>query len=241
MIIEPAQRVQQLHTVLEQHSRSYSSGSPEISDAMYDALMAELRSIERERPDLVCAWSPTQRVMESLSGLLPARKHSRPMLSLSNAFNADDVEAWIRKMVKLSGSQTGWTLTVQPKIDGLSVALVDERGVFVQALTRGNGCLDGACELEFSDGRRLPIQEVVTHGIVGEVKCYDTTKGTVEWQPITDFYENDECDDWLEISAADGDGEVRTISLTRNHQVFVVGRGYVRADALLEGDMLLDG
>ncbi len=113
--------------------------SPLISDLEYDRLLNELKAIEAEHPDWVTPDSPTQRV-----GAIPLDKfekvrHPAPILSLANAFGADDARAWFERVQKLDERVAAAQFVVEPKIDGLSVVLHYRDGIFVQGATRGNG------------------------------------------------------------------------------------------------------
>lgn len=119
----------------------YAQDAPEISDAAYDALMAELRQLEETYPELVSADSPTQRVGTDAVTTFQPFRHRVPMLSLDNAFGADDLRAWeekIRRQLALD-AVTPIEYVCELKIDGLSVSITYEQGVFVSGATRGDG------------------------------------------------------------------------------------------------------
>lgn len=118
--------------------RYYVLDNPEISDSEYDALMRELKQIEDAHPSLVTPYSPTQRVGAEPIEALGVVNHPRPLLSLANAFNDDDVEAWFRRISSLLPGQQ-FDFVCELKIDGLAVALTYEDGQLVTGATRGNG------------------------------------------------------------------------------------------------------
>jgi len=127
---------------MAQHDRSYHQlDAPTVSDADYDALRRRNEAIEARFPDLVRADSPSKRV-----GAAPAQgfakvTHARPMLSLANAFDADDVAeflARIRRFLNLADDAVV-DVVAEPKIDGLSVSLRYENGAFIKGATRGDG------------------------------------------------------------------------------------------------------
>ena len=139
---DAAARAAELRAQIAHHNRLYYElDRPEVSDADYDALMDELRALERRHPEIVTPDSPTQRVGAAPSGKFPKVRHSVPMLSLANGFTAEDVNAFIdrvRRFLKLGASEP-FELTAEPKIDGLSLSLRYERGVLVRGATRGDG------------------------------------------------------------------------------------------------------
>ncbi len=113
--------------------------APVISDAEYDKLAAELKAIEAENPGWVTPDSPSQRAGVTPSEKFEKVRHPRPILSLANAFGADDARAWFERIRKLDDRVEKAKFTVEPKIDGLSVVLHYRNGLFVQGATRGDG------------------------------------------------------------------------------------------------------
>ena len=132
-------RVERLRSEIErQDYLYYVLDSPEIEDAEYDALMRRLRDIEEKHPGLVTPDSPTQRVAgEPVEGFEQAR-HLRPMLSLGNAFDEDELLAWHARVANLL-ERDDFEMVCELKYDGLAVALTYEEGVLVRGATRGNG------------------------------------------------------------------------------------------------------
>ena len=139
---DAAARVAELRAQIARHNRLYYElDRPEVSDADYDALMDELRALERAHPKLITPDSPTQRVGGAPSGKFPKVRHAVPMLSLANAFAPEDVAGFVdrvRRFLKLDAAER-IELTAEPKIDGLSLSLRYERGVLVRGATRGDG------------------------------------------------------------------------------------------------------
>lgn len=132
-------RVEELRSLINYHDyRYYVLNSPEISDAEYDELMRELRRLEEQYPQLVTPDSPTQRVSGQPVEAFGIVEHRVPMLSLANAFNSDELRAWERRVRNFVGDRE-ITYVVEPKIDGLAVALVYENGRFTTGATRGDG------------------------------------------------------------------------------------------------------
>ena len=116
----------------------YARDAPEITDFQYDLLMKRLRHLESEHPGLINPESPTQRVGGQPSHPFNQVEHPTPMLSLGNAFNAEDLRAWHERTSKLLGNST-FPMTVELKIDGLAIRVVYQDGRLVIAATRGNG------------------------------------------------------------------------------------------------------
>ncbi|WP_375421177.1 NAD-dependent DNA ligase LigA [uncultured Sphingomonas sp.] len=139
---EAAAALESLAAEIARHNRLYhADDAPELSDAEYDALVRRNAAIEQAFPALVRADSPSRSVGAAPAGHLAKVAHARPMMSLDNAFaDADVVEfvARVRRFLKLA-DDAPVALTAEPKIDGLSCSLRYERGVLVQALTRGDG------------------------------------------------------------------------------------------------------
>ena len=133
------ERIDELRKLINYHNhRYYVLDSPEISDAEYDALMAELKQLEDAHPELITPDSPTQRVGAEPVAAFGIVVHPRPLLSLANAFNDEDLEAWYRRVTNLvPGHQLDFVCEL--KIDGLAVALTYENGLLVTGATRGDG------------------------------------------------------------------------------------------------------
>jgi DNA ligase (NAD+) len=112
---------------------------PVVSDYEYDQLMQELRRIEEEHADWVTEDSPTQRVGAPISERFEKVPHPAPILSLSNAFNKEDIKAWVERIKRLDKRIARADFVVEPKFDGLSVVLHYRNGRFVQGATRGDG------------------------------------------------------------------------------------------------------
>ncbi len=113
--------------------------SPLISDAEYDRLLAELKEIESKYPDLITPDSPTQRVGGEVAGGFARVEHPSPILSLGNAFDASEVTAWFDRISKLDTRVLEASFVAEPKLDGLTVVLHYEKGVFQLGATRGDG------------------------------------------------------------------------------------------------------
>ena len=136
-------RIKTLHDQLHYHNhRYYVLDDPEIPDSEYDKLLRELQSIEENHPEALTADSPTQRVGATPLDEFKQVKHLVPMLSLGNAFHAEEVVAFEKRLVDrldFDDALNQLEYTVEPKLDGLAVSLLYENGVLIQGATRGDG------------------------------------------------------------------------------------------------------
>ncbi len=132
-------RVRELREQINYHNhRYYVLDSPEISDAEYDALMAELRRLEEEHPELITTESPTQRVGAAPVEAFGVVEHPMPLLSLSNVFSYDELLAWHKRISNLVPGQD-MDFVCELKLDGLAVALTYTDGRLTTGATRGDG------------------------------------------------------------------------------------------------------
>jgi DNA ligase (NAD+) len=140
--LEAAAELKRLAREIATHDRAYhTDDAPVIPDAEYDLLRIRNISVEMRFPHLVRADSPSKRVGGAVASGFTKVVHARPMLSLGNAFNADEVrefDARVRRFLGL-GEDEAVELVAEPKIDGLSVTLRFDSGSFVQGATRGDG------------------------------------------------------------------------------------------------------
>lgn len=136
---EIADQASRLREQINHHNyRYYVLDDPEVPDAEYDRLFRELQALEEQHPDLVSSDSPTQRVGATPLSAFNEVKHMIPMLSLGNAFEGDEVLAFGRRVTeKLESEEV--VFTAEPKLDGLAISLLYEKGVLVRAATRGDG------------------------------------------------------------------------------------------------------
>ena len=133
------ERAAKLRRELERHNRLYYvEDAPEITDAEYDRLFAELVELETAHPELASPDSPTQRVGAPPLDAFPEVRHRTPMLSLANAFDEEAVRAFDRRAREALGVEA-IDYCVEPKFDGLAVSLSYRDGVLVQGATRGDG------------------------------------------------------------------------------------------------------
>jgi DNA ligase (NAD+) len=136
---ESIQRAAFLRQEIDRHNELYyAQARPEISDRQFDQLFAELTELEQKHPALQTLDSPTQRVGgRPMEGFVTV-PHRVPMLSMDNTYSLDELRAFDQRLRKLLDEEP-IRYTVEPKIDGVSISLIYERGLFVRGLTRGDG------------------------------------------------------------------------------------------------------
>ncbi len=133
------ERIAELREQINYHNhRYYVLDSPEISDSEYDALMAELRELEEEYPDLITPESPTQRVGAAPLEAFGAVEHRVPLLSLANVFSSEELLGWHKRISNLVPGRE-MDFVCELKLDGLAVALTYTDGRFTTGATRGDG------------------------------------------------------------------------------------------------------
>lgn len=135
-----AERAASLRQQIERANYAYYVlDAPEISDAEYDRLFRELQALETDHPEVLTPDSPTQRVGAPVASALAKYTHRRPMLSLANAFSAEELAAWEERNARLVPEVRTAGYTTEIKIDGAAVSLTYENGRFTVGATRGNG------------------------------------------------------------------------------------------------------
>jgi len=172
--MSPRQKALRLREAIERHNRLYYvEDAPEITDAEYDALFRELQALETEHPELRSPDSPTQRVGGAPIDGFGEVRHRTPMLSIGNAFEADEVAAFDKRMREGLGVDAV-EYAVEPKFDGLAVSLTYRDGAFVQGATRGDGTTGEDVTLNLRTVRSVPLK-VSAPGLLevrGEVLMY---------------------------------------------------------------------
>ncbi|HUN86603.1 MAG TPA: NAD-dependent DNA ligase LigA [Terracidiphilus sp.] len=157
-----AKRIEELRTELRRHEHFYYvMDAPQISDAEYDALMNELKRLEADNPELLTPDSPTQRVGGKPAEGFKKVRHSRPMLSLDNAYSEEELADWDRRVHELAGNLTV-EYTAELKLDGLSVALTYEPAAhggasLIHGVTRGDGQIGEDVTSNIRTIRSVPI------------------------------------------------------------------------------------
>ena len=157
MVQNAGKRVEELRAEIRRHDyRYYVLSEPEISDRQYDELFAELKRREQAHPELVTPDSPTQRVSgQPVEGFATLR-HTVPMLSVDNTYNADELKAFDDRVRRQLGS-SDYDYVVELKIDGLAVSLRYERGVLVAGATRGDGEVGDDVTANIRTIRAIPL------------------------------------------------------------------------------------
>jgi len=160
---DPRPRVGALRRLIERYDHEYYVlDAPTVPDAEYDRVFAELQALEREHPELASADSPTARVGGAVAGGFAAVRHSRPMLSLSNAFDDDAVRGFDRRTRELLAEAgvdpAGLRYSAELKYDGLAVSLRYEGGRLVRGATRGDGAVGEDVTANIRTIRAIPLR-----------------------------------------------------------------------------------
>lgn len=181
MTAGPAARAAELREQLKRHDyRYYVLDDPQIPDAEYDRLMGELRTLEAAHPELVTPDSPTQRVAGTPSAAFGEIVHRVPMLSLDNAFSAEDVAAFDRRLHERLGVDGDLDYVAEPKLDGLAITLIYAQGRLEQAATRGDGVTGEDVTANVRTVRTVP------HSLRGQAPPLIEVRGEV-FMPLKGF------------------------------------------------------
>ena len=152
-------RVDEIRQEINHHNyRYYVLNEPVVSDSEYDQLMVELRKIEDEHPDWITPDSPTQRTGAPSSERFTKLRHPAAILSLGNAFDENDVRAWYERISRLDDRVRETDFVVEPKLDGLTVVLHFQNGIFSQGATRGDGEVGEEVTSNLRTIRSLPLR-----------------------------------------------------------------------------------
>ena len=134
------QELSELRQKINYHSYLYNTlDQPEISDLEYDQLFNRLKIIEGEHPELITPDSPTQKVGNQISEKFQKVNHPATILSLANGFGSQDALAWYERILKLDSRVALADFMLEPKLDGLTVVLHYNQGIFTLGATRGDG------------------------------------------------------------------------------------------------------
>lgn len=154
--MDPKERARQLRDILtEANYRYYVLDDPTMADYEYDKLLRELETLESAHPELVTPDSPTQRVGGQAVSQFEKVTHAMPLMSLQDVFSMEELNEFLNKILS---EQADATFSVEPKIDGLSVALEYENGVFVRGATRGDGVVGEDVTENLKTIRSIPMR-----------------------------------------------------------------------------------
>ncbi len=163
----PMNAAEELRRQIRLHDHHYYNlQSPLVSDTEYDALMEQLRRLEKESPEVPDSSSPTQRVGGAVSAGFAEMEHPEPMLSLASASNLEELAEWHLRTARRLGTDQ-FPMNVEPKIDGLAVRLVYQNGRLVLGVTRGNGVSGEDVTHNIRTVRNLPLTLGTQPGEVG--------------------------------------------------------------------------
>ncbi len=150
-------RIDELSKIIESHNYNYYIlAQPTISDYDFDMLLNELISLEKQYPELITADSPTQRVGGDITKEFQTVKHRYPMLSLSNSYNIEEVKDFITRIKKTIEEDVEFVCEL--KFDGISISLTYENGIFVKAVTRGDGIQGDDVTANVKTIRTIPLR-----------------------------------------------------------------------------------
>ena len=151
------ERAEELRSQVDYHDDRYHRlHQPEISDAEYDRLFRRLLELEAEFPELITLDSPTRRVSGQPSEGFESVEHRQPMLSLSNAFDVEELRTWHERVARLLEREQ-FAIVCEPKIDGVAIALTYERGLLTRGATRGDGLRGDDITPNLRTIRSLPL------------------------------------------------------------------------------------
>jgi DNA ligase (NAD+) len=150
-------KIEALREKIRHHEHLYYVlDDPTISDAEFDQLMQQLKTLESEHPSLVTPDSPTQRVGGKPREGFVKVPHSSPMLSLDNTYNEDELRDWERRVHELTG-RSDVDYVCELKLDGMSLALIYEDGKLTRGVTRGDGSVGEDVTLNVRTVRSIPL------------------------------------------------------------------------------------
>lgn len=157
--MDKSKEYQRLKQLVEKHNYLYHVlDQPEISDFEYDRMFNELLDFEKQNPKLKTADSPTNKVGGVVLSRFEKVTHRIPMLSLSNSYNADEIIEFDEKVKKFLNSQDEIEYLCELKLDGLALELIYENGLFVKALTRGDGVVGEDVTENIKTIKNIPLK-----------------------------------------------------------------------------------
>ena len=180
-------RYAELKSQINAHNYRYHVlDAPVVSDAEFDKLLAELKQIELQHPSWITPDSPTQRAGAAPADRFEKVRHPASVLSLANAFGAQDARAWFERIRKLDDRVASAGFVVEPKIDGLSVVLHYRDGVFTQGATRGDGDVGEDITANLRTLQAIPLRIPVDDSAKVRVPSVLVVRGEA-FIPIRDF------------------------------------------------------
>ena len=183
--LELEKRVEELNSLLHEYGHAYYVlDKPLTSDAIYDQYMQELLSIEAENPDLIYPDSPSQRVGGEILKGFGKVVHEFPMLSLSNAFNEEDLREFDRRVKAAAGHDVSYVCEL--KIDGLAISLRYVDGKFIQGSTRGDGTVGEDITASLKTIRTIPLRLKESVAIEVRGEAYMPKKSFVKLNAMRD-------------------------------------------------------
>lgn len=164
MTLTPEERINALRRDLNYHNqRYYVDNSPEITDKEFDMLLKELEAMEAAYPEFYDPLSPTNRVGSDLTTGFEKVVHQRPMLSLANTYNIEEVDEWFHRVDNALGGET-FQIVAEQKFDGTSISLTYKDGRLVRAVTRGDGTQGDDVTANVKAIRSIPLQLIPDTG-----------------------------------------------------------------------------
>jgi DNA ligase (NAD+) len=186
---DAARRVATLRREIDSYNHHYYVlDDPIVSDADYDLLMRELRALEEAHPDLQSLDSPSRRVGATPATQFDKVRHPQPMLSLGNAMEEAEMHAWRERVARMLSADARITYSVEPKIDGLAIALTYVDGSFVRGATRGDGEIgeDVSANLRTIPSLPLRLRTPAADGVPHTIPAMIEVRGEV-YIRIADF------------------------------------------------------
>lgn len=174
---QASKRTAELRQLMQRYGHEYHVlNSPTVSDAVYDGLMAELKQLETEHPELITPDSPTQRVGGKALEGFEKYTHSQRMMSLLDCFSNEEALAWFERIKKLEPRVSKTSFWVDSKKDGLACALHYEDGLLVRAVTRGDGTVGEVVTANVRTIYNVPLR---LHGSGPFTKGFTEVRGEI--------------------------------------------------------------
>lgn len=156
--MNPKERIETLRQELNRHNHNYYAlNAPVISDQEFDMLMKELEQLEQEYPEYADPLSPTQRVGSDLTKGFEHVTHARPMMSLANTYNIEEVDDWVKRVSTALEGQD-FDIVGEMKFDGTSISITYRNGRMVRAVTRGDGTQGDDVTANVKTIRSIPLE-----------------------------------------------------------------------------------